>query len=84
MISIARDLIAEALFASVLQPSDAPAPTTVRATVTRTILALGSDGCAGSVAQEFGDHPDTAVRRMTWVRSLMAVSYPRMSDLVVG
>jgi hypothetical protein len=84
MISTARDLVAEALFASVLQPSDAPAPEAVRTTVTRTILRLGSDGCAGSVAQEFGDHPDTAVRRMTWVRALMAASYTRASHLVVG
>jgi hypothetical protein len=82
MISTVRDLVAEALFASTLQPSDAPVAETVRETVTRMILRLGSDGCAANVAQEFGDHPDTAVRRMGWVRKLMSVCYPETSGLV--
>jgi hypothetical protein len=82
MISTMRDLIADALFASALQPSDAPVPATVRATVTAMLLRLGSDGCAATVAQEFGDHPDTAVRRMGWVRKLMSTTYPDMSGLV--
>jgi hypothetical protein len=80
MISTVRDLVAEALFASALQPSDAPTPEAVRAMVTRTILQMGSDGCAASVAQEFGDHPETAVRRMGWVRTVMTVSYPQSSN----
>jgi hypothetical protein len=81
MISTVRDLVAEALFASALQPSDAPEPAIVRAMVTRTILQLGSDGCAACVAQEFGDHPETAVRRMGWVRERMSVSYPEAHHL---
>lgn len=27
-------------------------------------------GCAGRMAQEFGDHPDAAASRMSWVRQL--------------
>jgi hypothetical protein len=82
MISTMRDLIAEALFASALQPSDAPVAETVRTTVTSVLMRLGSDGCAANVAQEFGDHPDTAVRRMGWVQKLMSATYPDMSGLV--
>jgi hypothetical protein len=82
MISTMRDLVADALFASALQPSDAPAAETVRETATKMLMRLGSDGCAANVAQEFGDHPDTAVRRMGWVRRLMSTSYPDMSGLV--
>ena len=84
MISTMRDLIADALFASALQPSDAPVADTVRTTATAMLLRLGSDGCAANVAQEFGDHPDTAVRRMGWVRTLMSTTYPDMSGLVIA
>jgi hypothetical protein len=31
------------------------------------VLLHGSDGCAAGVAEEFGEHPDIAVRRMHWV-----------------
>jgi hypothetical protein len=43
------------------------------------ILRYGSDGCAAGVAVEFGDHPDTAARRMCWVRTelLVKVVSPR-------
>ncbi len=43
--------------------------------MTHTLLRLGSDGCAAIVAQEFGDHPETAVRRMRWVRRAMDTAY---------
>jgi hypothetical protein len=75
MISTVRDLVADALFASFLQPSEEPAPDAVRMAMTQTLLRLGSDGCAVIVAQEFGDHPDTAVRRMRWVRHVMDIAY---------
>jgi hypothetical protein len=67
MISIVKDLAAEALFVSSLQPSDSPNTKTVEQAVTAMILLHGSDGCAAEVATEFGDHPDCAVRRMHWV-----------------
>jgi hypothetical protein len=68
MISVVDALVVEALFVSYLQPSQTPTPAAVEAAVTQAILRLGSDGCAAAVAVEFGDHPDTAVARMCWVR----------------
>jgi hypothetical protein len=35
-----------------------------------TVRQFGIHGCAGRMAQEFGDHPDTAAKRMGWVRQL--------------
>src|SRR6516164_6131523 len=61
----------EALFASGLQPSDAPTADMVAAAITRTVRQFGTGGCAGRMAQEFGDHPDAAARRMRWVRQLV-------------
>jgi len=67
MISIVKDLAAEALFVSSLQPSERPSKRAVEQAVTAMILLHGSDGCAAEVATEFGDHPEIAVRRMHWV-----------------
>jgi hypothetical protein len=67
MISTVRELAAEAIFVSDLQPSECPTSKTVEDTVTKMILRYGTDGCAAGVAEEFGDHPETAVRRMVWV-----------------
>jgi hypothetical protein len=61
----------EALFASGLQPSDAPTAGMVAAAITRAVRQYGAGGCAGQMAQEFGDHPDAAARRMRWVRQLV-------------
>ena len=33
---------------------------------------LGAAGCAGRVAQEFGDHPEAAAARMRWARATVA------------
>jgi hypothetical protein len=72
MISTVQDLAAEALFASDLQPSECPNRKKVEDTVTAMILRHGSDGCAAAVASEFGDHPESAVRRMCWARHELA------------
>ena len=78
MISIVQELAAEALFVSDLQPSQLPCRRTVEETVTAMVLRHGSDGCAAGVAAEFGDHPEAAVRRMSWVRqSLSGLVEPR-------
>jgi hypothetical protein len=69
MISIVKDLAAEALFVSSLQPSEFPSRKAVERAVTAMLLLHGSDGCAAEVATEFGDHPDMAVRRMHWVQT---------------
>jgi hypothetical protein len=62
----------EALFASTLQPSDAPTADMVAEAITRTVQRLGAGGCVGQMAQEFGDHPGSAAERMRWARQLAA------------
>ena len=64
----------EALFASTLQESDAPTPQVMADAISRTIRQLGPAGCAGRMAQEFGDHPEQARDRMRWARQLLGAS----------
>jgi hypothetical protein len=61
----------EALFASALQRSDAPTPDMVAKAIAQTARQFGARGCAGRMAQEFGDHPEAAAERMRWVRQLI-------------
>ena len=65
------DVRCVALFASGLQQSDAPTGATVAEAVQRTVRQFGARGCAGRMAQEFGDHPEAAMDRMRWVRQLV-------------
>ena len=83
MISTVKDLAAEALFVSCLQPSQHPDRETVEEAITTMILRYGSDGCAAGVALEFGDHPDVAVRRMEWVQTELndVLVVPRVSTM---
>ena len=60
-----------ALFCSGLQPSDAPTAGMVATAISRAVQQFGVSGCAGRMAQEFGDHPDAAASRMRWVRQLI-------------
>ncbi len=62
----------EALFASGLQPSDAPTAEMTAKAIDRAVQKYGIGGCAGRMAQEFGDHPDAAAERMRWARWLTA------------
>jgi hypothetical protein len=71
-ISAAR---ADALFVSALQRSEELSIGQVRQAVAAAVRAFGSKGCAERVAQEFGDHPDTAVARMRWARMLEAEAF---------
>ena len=57
---------ADALFVSMLQCSDRPSTGQARQAIAAAIHAYGGRGCAERVAQEFGDHPETAVVRMRW------------------
>jgi len=59
-----------ALFASGLQPSDAPTAEAAAQAIDRAIGRLGVRGCVARMAQEFGDHPDAAATRMRWARQL--------------
>jgi hypothetical protein len=65
----------EALFASTLQRSDEPTRTEVREAIQRAVREFGSRGCAASVAQEFGDHPETAVLRMRWAHQAVGDAF---------
>ena len=60
-----------ALFVSPLQRSECPSPGQVREAVRHAVGELGSRGCAGGMAQEFGDHPEVAVPRMRWARQVV-------------
>lgn len=61
---------ADAIFASRLQYGDEPSAGQVRQAVAAAIRAFGYSGCTERVAQEFGDHPETAVIRMRWARAM--------------
>ena len=65
----------EALFASDLQRSEPVTPELVRQAVTVTVRRLGARGCAARVAQEFGEHPETAVGRMRWALGVVRQAY---------
>jgi hypothetical protein len=66
---------ANALFVSALQRSAEPSTDQVRRAVAVTVREFGSRGCAERVAQEFGDHPETAVARMRWARATTGAAF---------
>jgi hypothetical protein len=63
---------ADALFASPLQRSDEPSTHQVRQAIATAIAAYGVRGCAARVAQDYGDHPGTAMTRMRWALTAAA------------
>jgi hypothetical protein len=67
----ANDERCEALFASGLQRSDDLTAQAVSYAISRTVQELGPSGCAGRMAQEFGDHPEAASERMRWARQIV-------------
>jgi len=58
-------------------PAKKPLPLIAEA-IRRTVRQFGRRGCTGRMAQEFGDHPETAVERMNWVRQLVGQSPARL------
>ena len=70
---------AEALFVSALQPSGSPSPDQIRHAVATTLQRIGVRSCAAQVAGEFGDHPDSAVARMSWALATINTVYPAPS-----
>ena len=66
---------ADAVFVSGLQRRDQPSAGQVRQAVATAVRAFGCSGCAGRVAQEFGDHPETAVIRMRWARGVVRAAF---------
>ena len=71
------DAWCEALFASALQRSAAPAAESVAAAISRAVRRFGTRGCVSRMAQEFGDHPQAAAERMRWVRRSPPRRLPR-------
>jgi hypothetical protein len=61
---------ADALFVSALQRSDELSAGRISQAIAAAVSAFGYSGCAERVAQEFGDHPETAVARMRWARAV--------------
>jgi hypothetical protein len=74
-----RVVQADALFASAVQCCDEPDSGQVRQAVAAAIRAFGSLGCAERVAQEFGDHPETAIVRMRWARVVACEAFPYLT-----
>ncbi len=65
----------DALFVSALQPSEEPGARQVHEAVAAAVRLFGSRGCAGRVAQEFGEHPEIAAARMRWARRVVAEAF---------
>ena len=65
-------VLADALFVSALQRCEQPSERQIRHAVAEVVRTFGPGGCAERVAQEFGDHPDSAVSRMRWARTRAA------------
>jgi hypothetical protein len=65
----------DALFVSLLQPSQQPGAQQVRQAVAAAGRRFGERGCAGRVAREFGEHPEAAAARMRWARQAIARAF---------
>ena len=67
-----QTLDTDALFASALHRSDDLSAGKIRQAIAAALDGSGAAGCAGRVAQELGDHPETAAVRMRWARATVA------------
>jgi hypothetical protein len=67
---------AEALFVSCLQGSQTYTAEEIRKAVDEMLERLGATGCAARLAQEYGEHPDEAMRRMHWVLATTKATFP--------
>ena len=66
---------ADALFVSALQRCEHPSTRQVRQAVAEAVRTFGQQGCADRMAQEFGDHPETAIIRMRWAREQVGEAF---------
>jgi hypothetical protein len=64
-----------ALFVSVQQRGNLIGDEAIREAINRAISEFGVHGCTERVAEEFGDHPDTAVTRMRWVLAVIEQTF---------
>jgi len=70
---------ADALFVSALQRSDELSAGQIRQAIAAAVGAFGCSGCAGRVAQEFGDHPEIAAARMRWARAVAGQAFGQLA-----
>jgi hypothetical protein len=77
-----NDARCAALFVSALQRSDAPTKDVVAEAICAAVRQFGVQGCTSRMAQEFGEHPETAADRMRWVRQLVGGAARPASDCV--
>jgi hypothetical protein len=67
---------AEALFASDVRTGSRPTVQEATSAIRSAVRAYGGVlGCALRLAGEYGEHPETAVSRMRWARSVVEVLY---------
>lgn len=66
---------AEALFVSDVQRADRFDRKCIRSAVMRSVRRHGPRGCAELVAHEYGEHPETAVSRMSWALNAVRATY---------
>jgi hypothetical protein len=67
----AKIVLAEALFASLADPSDHLTAHDAQVVAFKTFRRLREAGCADVVAREYADHPEIAVPRMAWAVELV-------------
>jgi hypothetical protein len=71
---------AEALFTSDLSVRGEYTQIEVAAAIRHAIgTRNGIRGCAGEVAAAYGEHPETAARRMRWARAVIEASMPQLA-----
>ncbi|MGQ0632823.1 MAG: hypothetical protein ACT4P1_17545 [Sporichthyaceae bacterium] len=70
--------LAEALFCSPLQPSEALDPVKVRDAVAASLRCHHNNvsECAEELAERYGKDPEGACLRMRWARATVAVAFP--------
>ncbi|GAA3193723.1 hypothetical protein ACFO1B_04005 [Dactylosporangium siamense] len=70
MIGTVTDFVAEAVFASSLQPSQPVTAAEAWAAITAAVARYGAQGCVELLALEYGERPETAAPRMRFAREL--------------
>ena len=69
-VTVSRKAAAAALFTSPVQPKDCAGCEALRAAIVASIRRCGVQGCYARLAQECGDHPLEAAKRMRWARAV--------------
>jgi hypothetical protein len=68
---------AEALFTSDLSAITRPSAAEIAAAIRQAVRRHGGTrGCVATVAQVYGERPETAAPRMRWAREMVSAAYP--------